>query len=99
MNYAEYITSSLGKGTLGANISLGIFALIGVCAVLGIYYGTTRGFSKSVIRLFTVGASAVCSLLSVRAITNIMVKTAVGGDGEIDSVYSLFVKSFFDIFL
>ena len=94
MNYAEYITSSLGKGTLGANISLGIFALIGVCAVLGIYYGTTRGFSKSVIRLFTVGASAVCSLLSVRAITNIMVKTAVGGDGEINSVYSLFVKYF-----
>lgn len=94
MKYFEYITSSLAKGTLGGNISVGIFAFIGVCAALGIYYGATRGFSKSVIRLFTVGASAVCSLLCVNAITGLIVKTAVGADGEIETVYALFEKYF-----
>ena len=94
MKYVEYITASLAKGTLGANISVGIFALIGVCAALGIYYGSIRGFSKSVIRLFTVGASAVCALLGVNAITGMIVKTAVGADGEIETVYALFEKYF-----
>lgn len=94
MKYFEYITSSLAKGTLGGNISVGIFAFIGVCAALGIYYGAIRGFSKSVIRLFTVGASAVCSLLCVNAITGLIVKTAVGADGEIETVYALFEKYF-----
>lgn len=94
MKYVEYITSTMAKGTLGANISLGVFALIGVCVALGIYYGALRGFSKSVIRLFTVGASAVCALLSVTAITNIIVKTAVGQEGEIETVYELIGKYF-----
>ena len=94
MKYFEYITSTLAKGTLGANISVGIFALLGVCAALGMYYGAIRGFSKSVIRLFTVGASAVCALLGVNAITGIIVKTAGGADGEIETVYALFEKYF-----
>ena len=87
MNYVEYITSSLAKGTIGANISVGIFALIGLCAVLGMYYGAVRGFSKSVIRLFVVGAAAVCAFLCVSAISNVIVTTATGNDGEVETVY------------
>lgn len=94
MKYFEYINSSLAKGSLGGNISVGILALIGVCAALGIYYGATRGFSKSVIRFFTVGASAVCALLTVTAVTNIIVKAAVGAEGDIATVYDLINKYF-----
>lgn len=96
MNYVEYITSSLAKGTIGANISVGIFALIGLCAVLGMYYGAVRGFSKSVIRLFVVGAAAVCAFLCVSAISNVIVTTATGNDGEVETVYQLFTKYFPD---
>lgn len=94
MKYFEYINSSLAKGSLGGNISVGILALIGVCAALGIYYGAIRGFSKSVIRFFTVGASAVCALLTVTAVTNIIVKAAVGTEGDIATVYDLINKYF-----
>ena len=94
MNYAEYITASLAKGTLGANISVGIFALIGVCAVLGGYYGAMRGFSKAVIRFFTVGASAICALLAVKTASGMIVKSAQGAEGEIESVFDLFTKYF-----
>lgn len=94
MKYFEYINSSLAKGSLGGNISVGILALIGVCAALGIYYGAIRGFSKSVIRFFTVGASAVCALLTVTAVTNIIVKAAVGAEGDIATVYDLINKYF-----
>ena len=94
MKYVEYINASLAKGTLGGTISVGILAFIGLCAALGIYHGAMRGFSKSVIRFFTVGASAVCALLGVGMITKTMVKTAVGAEGEIASVYDLIGKYF-----
>ena len=94
MKYAEYISASLAKGTIGAMVSVGIFALIGVCIGLGIYFGVMRGFSKSVIRFFTVGASAVCALLSVMAVSNIIVKTATGSDGDIETVDQLLNKFF-----
>ena len=80
--YVDYVKAALAKGTLGSQISVGIFAFIGVCAFLGIYYGAARGFSKSVIRLFTVGASAIGALLSVMGISRLIVKTAGAGGGE-----------------
>lgn len=94
MKYFEYITSSLAKGTLGGNISVAIMALIGVCAALGIHDGMSRGFSKSVIRFFTVGASAVCALFTVTTVCGTIVKTAVGVEGEIATVYDLIGKYF-----
>ncbi len=77
MNFMEYIDSSLAKGSIGANISVGIFAFIGVLAILGIYHGVMRGFSKSVIRIFTVGASAVCSLFAVMGVSKLIVKYGI----------------------
>ncbi len=78
--YADYITSSMARGSIGSKISLGIFVLFGVYAILGAYLGVMRGFSKSVIRLFTVGASAVCSLFLVMTISRTIVnKATVGG--------------------
>ena len=75
-NYIDYVNAALAKGTIGAYISAGIFALIGVYSILGVYYGATRGFSKSVIRIFTVGASAVLSLFGVTTVLKTIVKMA-----------------------
>ena len=87
--YTDYISASLAKETLGANISVGIFALIGVFAILGVYYGVMRGFSKSVIRLFTVAASAVCALLCVMGIYDIIITSALNSGGDVESVADL----------
>lgn len=87
--YTDYISASLAKGTLGANISVGIFALIGVFAVLGVYYGVMRGFSKSVIRLFTVAASAVCALLCVMGIYDIIITSALNPGSDVESLADL----------
>ena len=65
MGYVEYFKAALAKGTIGSYISIGVFGLIAVYAFFGVYYGGSRGFSKSVIRLFTVASSAVLSLLTV----------------------------------
>ena len=96
--YAEYISASLAKGTIGSQISVGIFALIGVCAVLGAYFGATRGFSKSVIRLFTVGASLVCSLLLVKTISKVIVSKATvsGSDNTVEGLLSSYFPGFVD---
>lgn len=92
MNYSEYITASLAKGTLGSSISVGIFALIGVYALIGIYFGFTRGFSKSVIRFFTVLLSAFGALFGVMAICNIIINlTNASGVQTVDQV----VESYF----
>ena len=82
MNFVEYISSSMSRGTIGSKISLGIFILIAVYALLGAYFGIQRGFSKSVIRLFTVGASAICSLLLVTGISRAIVNSATAGGSE-----------------
>ena len=82
MNFVDYINASLDKGSIGAYISVGIFALIGVSAFFGAYYGAARGFSKSVIRLFTVVASAVCALLLVSVMSNFIVQSALEGAPE-----------------
>ena len=94
MNLVEYISAVSSKGTIGAYISLGIFAFIGVSAILGGYYGATRGFSKSVIRLFTIIASAVCSFFAVTAISELIVKTAMSDGGEGQKVDALLNKHF-----
>ena len=88
MNFVEYINAVSAKDTIGAYISLGIFALIGVSALLGGYYGATRGFSKSVIRFFTIVASAICSLFAVTGISELIVKKAMA-DGDSQSVDAL----------
>ena len=72
MNIVEYINSTLAKGSIGAYLSVGIIALFAVCALSGLLFGAKRGFSKSVLRIFTVVASAACSLYSVKWICNIV---------------------------
>ena len=83
MNFMEYISSSMSKGTIGAYASVGVFALFAVCVLLGTFFGAKRGFSKSVIRIFTVGASAVCSFLGVKWICKMIVDGAekISADG------------------
>ena len=90
MKYVEYIQASLAKGTIGAYISVGVFGLIALCAFFGVYHGVIRGFSKTVIRFFTVMASSVCALLSVMGISKLLVKAATGSaGGEAQSVKAL----------
>ena len=83
MNIFEYITATLDKGSIGAYISVGLIALVAVCALLGVMFGARRGFSKSVIRIFTVAASAGCSLFGVRWICQYIVNSSdkVTADG------------------
>ena len=76
MNIFEYITATLAKGTLGAYASVGVIAIAALYLVLGVLFGAKRGFSKSVIRIFTVGASAVLSLYSVKWICKMIVDNA-----------------------
>ena len=95
----DYVNASLGKGTIGSYISVGIFALIGACIILGVYYGAARGFSKSVIRLFTVGASAIGSLLAVMGISRLIVKYAVnnaGGEQKVDALLNSYFPGLVD---
>ena len=84
MNIFEYISATLVKGSIGAYVSVGIIALAALTLVLGVLFGMKRGFSKSVIRIFTVGASAVCSLYSVKWICKMIVDRAdkIAGDGK-----------------
>ena len=89
MNYMEYITSSLAKSSTGATISVGIFALVGIYALLGLYFGIKRGFTQSVIRFFTVGASAIFALIVSTTIASSIVLTAVNSGGEGQSVEAL----------
>lgn len=97
--YIDYINAAMASDTIGSKISLGIFAFMGVCAILGAYRGVMRGFSKSVIRLFTVGASAVCALFMVMWVSRGIVNSAtVGGreqsvDGMLNSYFPGLVDS------
>lgn len=95
----NYVNAALGKGTIGSYISVGVFALIGVCVILGVYYGAVRGFSKSVIRLFTVGASAIGALLAVMGISRLIVKYAVnnaGGEQKVDALLNSYFPGLVD---
>ena len=89
-NISDYITDCMSKGSIGSYASIGVLALIGICAVLGVYFGLMRGFSKSVIRLFTVGASAVCTLFAVKWISKMIVehseKVSDGGSNSLIDV-------------
>ena len=69
----EYIKASIANGSIGSYISLGVFAIIGINALFGALLGAKRGFSKSVIRIATVGASAVCSYFIVKWILGLIV--------------------------
>ena len=83
MNIFEYITATLEKGSIGAYISVGLLALVAVCALLGALFGAKRGFSKTVIRILTVVASAACSLYCVKWISKLIVDSSakVSADG------------------
>ena len=72
----EYIQPTLNKGSIGAYISVGLLAMVAVCALFGALTGAKRGFSKSVIRIFTVAASAGFSLFSVKWICKLIVDRA-----------------------
>lgn len=87
--YVDYVTATLAKGTIGAYISVGIFGFLAVCVFFGVYHGAARGFSKSVIRLFTVGASAICAFLAVTGISKLIVNTALSGANKGKSVEAL----------
>ena len=89
MFIVDYIKSSLADGSIGAYISVGVFGVIALFALTGILFGAKRGFSKSVIRIFTVGASAVCSFLAVKWISDALVdyigKISDGGTKSLEA--------------
>ncbi len=93
--YIDYVQASLAKGTIGSYISVGVFALIGACIILGVYYGAARGFSKSVIRLFTVGASALGALLGVMGISRLIIKYTVNNAGGSEQKVDALLNSYF----
>ena len=86
MNYSEYITASLAKDSIGAQISVGLFAVVGIYAILGIYFGISRGFTKSLIRFFTVGASAIFSIIVATTASATLVASALGSGSEAQSL-------------
>lgn len=68
------INESLASGSVGGYISLGFLALIAISAVLGLFLGMARGFSKSGIRLATILLSAVCAFLIAGSLSNALFK-------------------------
>ena len=94
MFVVEYIKACLANGSIGSYISVGVFATIAMFALSGILFGAKRGFSKSVIRLVTVAASAVASFYIVKWIMNLIVDYAVqitdGGTKSLEeAIYSI----------
>ena len=94
MFIVDYIKASLANGSIGSYISIGVFGVIALFALLGIFFGAKRGFSKSVIRIFTVGASAVCSFLAVKwicgAIVDYLEKISDGATKSLEEmIYSI----------
>ena len=94
MFIVDYIKACLADGSIGSYISIGIFGVIALFALLGILFGAKRGFSKSVIRIFTVGAAAVCSFFTVKWISGAIVdyasKISDGGTKPLDqTLYSI----------
>ena len=89
MNYTEYISASLAKSSTGASISVMLFAVVGIYACLGLFYGIRRGFSQSLIRFLTVAASAVMALMITTTISNTIVINAVGTGTEPQSLEAL----------
>ena len=94
-SYVDYVQASLAKGTIGAYISIGVIGLVALCAFLGIYYGAARGFSKSVIRIFTVGASAVGAMLGVMGISKLIIKFAVNNAGGEEQKVDALLNNYF----
>ena len=96
--YIDYINTAMSSDTIGSKISLGILAFIGVCAVFGAYTGVYRGFSKSVIRFFTIVASAVGSLFIVMWISRAIVNSATAGGTEhsVDGVLNSYFPGLVD---
>lgn len=76
MFIVDYIKESMADGSIGAYISIGVFGVIALFGLIGILFGAKRGFSKSVIRLFTVAASVVCSFLAVKWVLGAIVDYA-----------------------
>ena len=94
MFVVEYIKASIANGSIGSYISVGVFGLIALFALLGIIFGAKRGFSKSVIRIFTVAAAAVGSFFIVKWILGLIVdytsKVTDGGTKSLEeTLYSI----------
>ena len=97
MKYSEYISESMGKGTLGSAISIGIFGFIALFAAIGLYFGLKRGFTKTVIRFFTILLSAFGALYSVKAICNIIINlTNKSGADSVDKVIDSYAPNLLD---
>lgn len=107
MFVVDYIKASMANGSIGSYISVGIFALIGLFALSGILFGAKRGFSKSVIRLVTVAASAIGSFYIVKWLLGFILENALkftdGGtrsleetlyamDAEFESIIPAYLK-------
>ena len=97
----DYIKDSITKGTIGSYISIGLFALVGIYAIIGMLFGARRGFSKSVIRLFTVVASAVLSFISLKWILYFIIQGVTNATGNgadtIDEVLNSFSPKIMEI--
>ena len=106
----DYINACRSNGSIGSYISLGVFALIGLFAFSGLLLGIKRGFSQSVIRFFTVAASAAGSFFIVKwimgAIVDYASKITDGGtrtleeaiyaiDPEFESLFPDYLKLMF----
>ena len=90
MIYVDYIQESLAKGTIGSYISLGILGFIALSTISGLIFGLTRGFSKTVIRLFTIILSAMGALVGTTATANVIVNFTNAPD--VTSLKDLIVK-------
>lgn len=87
MLFISYISDSMAKGTTGAYVSVGVYGLIAILAIVGAYLGIMRGFPKSVIRFFTVAFSAFGALFGSVAICNIIVNlTNISEAGSVDEL-------------
>ncbi len=71
--YINYFNESMAKTSIGSKISLGIFGMVALFVVLGAFYGFIRGFSKTVIRILTIGLSAGIALYITLTASNVII--------------------------
>ena len=54
-----------GTATIGGYIAFGLLVYAAISVILGLFFGFSRGFSKTLLRLITIVAAAVVSFLAV----------------------------------
>ncbi len=80
--YIAYFNETMSKTTVGSSISIGLFAFLGVLAVMGVLLGATRGFVKTVIRILTIGLSAGVALFAMLTASDMIVNTITTSDAS-----------------